>query len=301
MGRFDNLRGVVPALVTPLGGDRMVDATSLRRMVRRVIDGGSNGILALGSAGEGPLFTDSERDVVVATVVDEAKGQVPVIAGVDALSTGKAVEGVRKVASHGASYALVLPPFYMPLPQREIVEFFRELSENVPIPVLVYNIPQLTSVQISLNTIKEISQLDNIAGIKDSAGDITWFQNMQNSCQSEYFKVFQGRTTLWYVSAMLGADGVIDPAINIVPEWDVELLEAVRKGDYKRGHAIQKKLLRLAGAYSVQGYSVYPGVKAALELLGIIDGHVLKPFDKLSPDRIEIIRSVLIELEIIRA
>jgi 4-hydroxy-tetrahydrodipicolinate synthase len=301
MSHFDDLKGVVPALVTPLNRKRRIDEAALRRIVRRVIDGGSDGILALGSAGEGPLLIDTEREIVVKTAVDEAAGRVPIIAGVDSLGTEKAIEGVCKVAEYGAKYALVLPPFYMPITDQEIYAFYKVLSENVPIPVLVYNIPQLTSVQISLATIRKIAELDNVAGIKDSAGDMTWFQNMQNRCQSSDFKIFQGRTTLWYLSAVLGADGVIDPAINIIPQWDVALLKAVKRGDYIEARAIQNKLLQLAGAYSIQGYSVYPGVKTALSLLGLIDAYVAEPFDLLGDEYVAKIRSALLDLGILQS
>jgi len=278
MKAYMDLQGVIPALITPLNKDRTVDVKNLKKIVRELVDRGINGILALGTAGEGPLFCEKDRDLIVRAVKETVENQVPLIVGVDALSTAKAIEDVNKVAKYGANYALVLPPFYVPIPEEEVFWFYKELASESPIPVIIYNIPQLTSVKISVNTVERISKLENIAGIKDSGGDITWFQNMQNACQSPSFKVFQGMTTLWFVGSLLGADGIIDPSINIIAEWDIELFKAVKAGEYVKAKRIQRKLLELANAYSAPGYSVYLGVKAALSLMGICGKTVLKPF-----------------------
>lgn len=297
---YEDLRGIIPALVTCLTDNYKIDTAGFRRLLKHVLTGGPDGVLVCGSAGEGPLLSSSLRADVIRLVRDEVPLAMPLVVGVSGLSTVIVLEAIDDAAKLQANYVLVPPPFYMPIPEPEVTEFYREVAEESPIPILIYNIPQLTGVKISVQCVEYLASLPNLAGIKDSGGDLTWFQRIILTCRSAQFRVFQGRTTLWYISALLGADGVMDPAINIVPAWDSEIRRLVDLGDLAKARKIQEDLLTLATSYSEPfDYSVYMGVKVALEHLGLISSTVIKPFKELNTDRRERIKNTLERLSIL--
>ena len=297
---YDDLFGIIPALVTCLTDNHKIDTAGFRRLLEHVLTGRIDGVLVCGTAGEGPLLSSSLRADVIRLVRDEVPLEVPLVVGVGGFSTVIVLEAIDDVAKLRADYVLVPPPFYMPIPEPEVMEFYREVAEKSPIPILIYNIPQLTGVKISVQCVKYLSSLPTVAGIKDSGGDLTWFQRIILTCKSPQFRIFQGRTTLWFISALLGADGVMDPAINIVPTWDSEIRRLVDLGDLAKARKIQDDLLTLAASYSEPfDYSVYMGVKVALEYLGLINSTVMKPFKELNADRRARIKITLERLSIL--
>lgn len=297
---YDDLHGIIPALVTCLTNNHKIDTAGFRKLLKHVFTGRIDGVLVCGTAGEGPLLNSSLRADVIRLVRDEVPLEMPLVVGVDGLSTVIVLEAIEDAAKLRANYVLVPPPFYMPIPEPEVTEFYREVAEKSPIPILIYNIPQLTGIKINIECLKYLASLPNVAGIKDSSGDLTWFQRIILTCRSPKFRIFQGRTTLWYISALLGADGVMDPAVNIVPTWDSEIRRLVDLGDLAKARKIQEDLLTLASSYSEPfDYSVYMGVKVALEHLGLITSTVMKPFKELEADRRERIKNTLERLSIL--
>jgi 4-hydroxy-tetrahydrodipicolinate synthase len=260
----DDLHGIIPALVTCLTDNHKIDTAGFRRLLKHVLAGGIDGVLVCGT-GEEPLLSSSLRADVIRLVRDEVPLEMPLVVGVSGLSTVIVLEAIGNAAKLRANYVLVPPPFYMPIPESEVTEFYRE-----------------------------------VAGIIDSGGDLTWFQRTILTCKSPQFRIFQGRTTVWYISALLGADGVMDPAINIVPTWDSEIRGLVDLGDLEKARKIQDGLLTLATSYSEPfDYSVYMGVKVALKHLGLVNSTVMKSFKELNTDRRERIKITLEKLSIL--
>jgi Dihydrodipicolinate synthase/N-acetylneuraminate lyase len=169
MFKIQELRGVLPALATPLKPDGGVDEPAIKRLVEHVLAGGVHGLLPLGSTGENASLEEPARRKVLAAVVEAAAGKVPVICGVVQSQVGAARADVRAAAELGAIAALVAPPFYYPIDQATVLAFYRRLADASPIPIFVYNIPQNTKVVTEPATLATLAREGAVVGIKDSS------------------------------------------------------------------------------------------------------------------------------------
>lgn len=296
---LNDLKGVIPALATPLTDNEEIDEKALRKIVKRVIAAGVHGVLVLGSSGEGVMLNQKERNRAVEVVVDEVKGRVPVIVGTGGINTKNVKENNKMAAGCGANYALVVPPFYFHLRQEDIKEFYLEVAAASAIPILIYNIPQNTKINVALETIETLSKNGNIVGIKDSSGDWDYFQQLVFKYQNEEFKVFAGKANILYSGLLIGASGSITPVPNICPEIEVELYNCILSNDLVRARELQKKALEIASLFK---YSVLPvSVKliAALEIMGICKNVLIKPLPRASKEEINILKDKLKELAIL--
>jgi len=178
MFKVEELRGVLPALATPLKRDGGVDEPAIKRLVEHVLAGGVHGLLPLGSTGENASLEEPARRKVLAAVVEAAGGRVPVICGVVQSQLGAARADVRAAAELGAIAALVAPPFYYPIDQATVLAFYRRLADASPIPIFVYNIPQNTKVVTEPATLATLAREGAVVGIKDSSRDFEYFENV---------------------------------------------------------------------------------------------------------------------------
>ena len=262
------------ALATPLNEDETVDATGLRRLLHRVLDGGVHGVVVLGTAGECVALTDREKRRAVEITVDEVAGRVPVIAGTGEPGTKRALETTRMAAKSGVDAALVVPPYYYRLKPAAVVDFYRRLASEAGLPILLYNIPFFTKVPLDIDTVRELAQEEGIAGIKDSGGDFSHFQRLTR-IKSETFGVVTGSDGLLFASLAVGGDGSIGPGANLTPRWFVDLWQATRDARWEDAWAIEQRIM---AANSALGYGTFPaGLKAALSLIGICRNVVASP------------------------
>src|ERR1700674_561947 len=179
MFKIQDLRGVLPALATPLKEDREVDGPAIERLVEHVLAGGVHGLLALGSAGETASLDEASRRAILGGVVEAAHGRVPVICGVARTDLAATRAELKAAASLGADAALVAPPFYYPMDQASVLAFYRELADSSPLPLLLYNIPQYTKVTAEPATVATLGREGAIKGIKDSSRD---FEYLEGRC-----------------------------------------------------------------------------------------------------------------------
>jgi 4-hydroxy-tetrahydrodipicolinate synthase len=263
-----DLRGVLPALVTPLTRDGGVDQPATQRLVEHVIAGGVHGLLALGSTGEVASLEEPARRIVLTSVVKAAADRVPVICGVAQSRLADAKADVRAAAELGAMAALVAPPYYYPIDQPTVLSFYRRLAEDSPIPVLVYNIPQNTKVVIEPATVAALAREGAVVGIKDSSREFEYFENVCVATRGlPDFRIFTGSDTMLLASLAMGGVGTICGAANIAPAWVVRIYDEFKRGDLEAARAHQDLLIELVTA--VRG-GVFPSaVKAALRLQGI--------------------------------
>jgi len=268
--KIQELRGVLPALVTPLKRDGGVDEPAIKRLVEHVLAGGVDGLLPLGSTGETASLEEPARRQVLAAVVEAAAGRVPVICGVVQTTLAGAREEVRAAAELGALVALVAPPFYYPIDQATVLAFYRRLAERSPIPILIYNIPQNTKVVIEPATLATLAHEGAVAGIKDSSRDFEYFENVCVATRDlPSFRIFTGSDPLLLASLAMGGAGTICGAANVAPAWVVRVYDDFERGDWKAARTHQDALVELS---SVLRPGVFPaGIKAALHLQGVCD------------------------------
>jgi len=260
------LSGCMVALVTPFRPDGEVDEQALRRLVKRQLSKGTDGIVPCGTTGEGATLSDAETERIVAVVLEEVDGRVPVVAGAGSNSTRIAVEKTRQMASLGVDAVLSVAPFYNKPTQRGLYEHFRAVAEDGGTPVVVYNVPGRTSCNILPETVAMLAEIENIVAIKEASGDLV--QVMEILGGALELSVLSGDDALTLPMLSLGAKGVISVVANEAPGAMQSLVRAAIEGDWARARELHYKLLPLMNANFIETNPL--PVKAAVAILGLI-------------------------------
>jgi 4-hydroxy-2-oxoglutarate aldolase len=282
------LNGIFPPLTTPFAADGSLDLGALRANVARYNQTGLVGYVALGSNGEAVHLSSSERNRVIETIKQSATTDHTIIAGVNELATFAAIEATRAAAGSGAEAALVITPYFYKSAMNgaALTEFFTEVADKAPIPVLIYNVPQNTGVVIDSATIARLSAHQNIAGVKDSSGNMGAISDTIRRTSSS-FAVLTGNGGILYPSLTMGARGAILGVACAAPRACVEVFEAVKTGDHAKAKDLQRRIAPLSHAVTAQ-FGV-PGLKAAMEMTGLSGGEPRAPLVRASDaDRNEI-------------
>ena len=266
-------RGAIPALVTPFR-DGALDEDAFRRLVERQIRGGVHGLVPVGTTGETATLSHDEHRRVVEICVEVAAGRVPVIAGAGSNATDEAVELVRHAKTVGADAALVVTPYYNRPSQEGLYQHYRALNDAVQLPVLVYNVPSRTGVDISNDTVARLAELPNIVGIKDATGDLGRASLMRVQCGADFVMLSgDDPSALGYIAH--GGHGCISVTCNVAPEPFVALIEAALQGELETARARQDQLIALHRALFLDA-SPSP-TKFALAELGLCTEEVRLP------------------------
>jgi 4-hydroxy-tetrahydrodipicolinate synthase len=276
------LSGVLSALVTPFDGDGTVDTTTLRRVVDRNIDGGVHGVVACGSTGEFTTLSGAERRLVVETVIDQTAGRVPVVAQTGAQSTAEAIELSRHAEAAGASVLMVVTPYYEPLSIDETKLYLRTVADSVTIPVMLYNLPVATGVNMTPELVGELArEVENIQYVKDTTGDLAQAGRLIHH-YGDVISTFVGWDSLLLAALTEGAAGVMAGTANIIPAELVSIHAALADRDLDRAHAEWQQLYPLLDA--IMSAPFVSAVKAALNATGFTVGDPRRPILPLDPD-----------------
>ena len=266
-------RGVFPALVTPFRGGE-VDEVAFIRLVERQIEGGVHGLVPVGTTGETATLSHDEHRRVVELAVQTAAGRVPVIAGAGSNSTAEAIELVRHAKQIGADAALVVTPYYNRPSQEGLYAHYAAINDAVQLPVLVYNVPTRTSVDISDATLARLSALPNIVGVKDATGDLVRATQQRITCGPDWVMLSgDDPTALGYMAH--GGHGCISVSANVAPVQVSAFYAAALAGDWEPARRWQDGLLRLHRALFTDA-SPSP-TKYALSRLGLCEETVRLP------------------------
>ena len=270
------LRGVLPALVTPLNRDGSVDEPAIHRLIEHVLAGGVDGLLALGSTGEVASLDRAARRQVLAAVIKAAAGRVPVLCGVAQSRFADAEADVIAAAKLGADAVLVAPPYYYPIDQPTVLSFYRALAKTSPVPILVYNIPQNTKVVAEPATVAALAHEGSVIGIKDSSRDFEYFESVCVATRDlPDFRIFTGSDTMLLASLAMGGAGTICGGANVAPGWVVRIFDDFERGDLKAARAHQDSLIQLIHAVRP---GVFPSaIKAAVHLQGLCGPWLVPP------------------------
>lgn len=274
---FARFGGVFPAITTPMteGGDA-VDTDAIQPLCDFLIEKGVHGLFALGSTGEGVLLSLAERRSVAERVIDAARGRVPVIVNVGALTTRDAVALTGHAAEAGADAVALVSPFYYKLTDdQQVAHYAAVLQAAGELPVFLYNIPQATGNTITLDILRRLTQqAPNLAGLKDSSGSVPALQELLFNAP-EHLRVFVGEDLVDLVGLLLGAHGIVSSISGVFPEPYVALYEAVQAGDLSRAKEAQKVINELIKCLTVGPHVAM--CKAALALRGVPVGPTRAP------------------------
>ncbi|OJY04010.1 MAG: 4-hydroxy-tetrahydrodipicolinate synthase [Rhizobiales bacterium 62-17] len=267
------LKGWMTALVTPFR-DGKVDEAAFRKLVDWQITEGIHGLVPVGTTGESPTLSHDEHRKVVEICIAEAKGRVPVIAGAGSNNTAEAVELARHAEKAGASAVLVVTPYYNKPNQEGMYRHFKAVNDAIGLPIIIYNIPPRSVVDLSVETMARLFELKNIAGVKDATGNVGRI-SMQRAAMGPDFIQFSGDDITALSCLAAGAHGCISVVSNIAPKPCSQLQEAWDRGDAKQALAIQDRLTPLHLATFLE--AGVTGAKHGLSVLGRMTEDVRLP------------------------
>ncbi len=294
------LKGIIVPLVTPLSGRDTLDVGGLERMVAHVLDGGVHGIFLLGTTGEAPSFSDSLKRELVQRTAALVDGRVPLLVGVTDTALVSSLELAAHCAECGVDGIVAAPPPYFPIHQADLLRYVRDLEEGSALPLFLYNMPSHSKVTFELDTIRGAMELPGVAGVKDSAGQMLYYnQLIALAGERADFTVLMGPEELLAESVLMGGHGGVCGGANLYPELYVDLYEAAVTGDLNLVHRLQHRVLRLsAKLYHVgeppSGYLT--GLKCALSCLGLCDARLAEPLSTLDAARRAVIEQHLRDL-----
>ncbi|MBT3141098.1 4-hydroxy-tetrahydrodipicolinate synthase [Ruegeria litorea] len=266
-------KGSMPALVTPFRNGAL-DLDTLKHLVEWQISEGSTGLVPVGTTGESPTLTHDEHETVVAEVVKAAAGRVPVIAGAGSNNTVEMIRFVEFAAKIGADAALVVTPYYNKPTQRGMVAHFTAAHDCADIPLIIYNIPGRSIVDMTPETMGELAKLPRIIGVKDATGDIARVSQQRASCGSDFCQLSGEDATALGFNAH-GGVGCISVTANVAPKLCADFQQATLAGDYTKALEYQDKLMPLHEAIFIEPGLV--GAKYGLSKLGLCTEEVRSP------------------------
>jgi 4-hydroxy-tetrahydrodipicolinate synthase len=281
--------GAFTAIVTPFKNGS-VDEEALRQLVRFGIDGEVSGFVPCGTTGESPTLTHEEHNRVVELVVKEVAGQVKVIAGTGSNSTAEAVSLSRHARRVGADAVLLVNPYYNKPSQEGLYQHFKTVAEAVDTPVILYNIPGRTGVNVENATMERLSKIPNIVGVKEASGNILQMSEVIRLCGPD-FDVLSGDDQMTFPLMALGGKGVVSVVTNLAPDRMSALVKCMLEGRVEEARALHFDLFELCQAMFLETNPI--PVKAALGLMGKIQPEYRLPLCSPSPANIEKLKTVM--------
>lgn len=282
--------GVGTALVTPFTRSGEVDEAAVRRLARRQIDAGVHFLCPCGTTGENPTLSDAERLRMVEILVDEARGQVPVLAGCGGYNTREIVHLAKEMQKAGANGLLSVTPYYNKPTPEGLYQHYRAIAESTPLPIIVYNVPSRTGVNVDVATLARMAAIPNIVGVKEASGNMSQMCEICRAMPAE-FVVLSGDDSLTLPLMAVGGRGIVSVSANEIPAEMVQMVEAAERNDFAAARAIHTRIMPLLTANFIEAN---PGpVKAAMADMGLLEEVYRLPMVPPRPDSREKIRKVL--------
>ena len=290
--------GVGTALVTPFTRSGDLDEAAVRRLARRQIDAGVHFLCPCGTTGENPTLTDAERLRIVEILVDEAAGGAPILAGAGGYDTREVIHTAREMARRGASGFLSVTPYYNKPTQEGLYQHYRAFAETTSLPIVVYNVPGRTGVNVEVATLVRLAGIPNIVGVKEASGNVSQMCEVCRAVPADFI-VLSGDDALTLPLMAVGGHGIISVASNEIPAQMVEMVEAAERNDFAAARAIHARILPLMSVNFVE--SNPQPVKAAMAAMGLLEEIYRLPMVAPKPDSKEKITRVLKELGLLKA
>jgi len=260
--------GVGTALVSPFTKAGALDEAAVRRLARRQIDGGVHFLCPCGTTGENPTLTDAERIRTVEILAEETQGKVPILAGAGGYDTKKVIHLAGELKKAGASGFLSVTPYYNKPSQEGLYQHYRAFAESTSLPIIVYNVPGRTGVNVEVSTLARLAEVPNIAGVKEASGNVTQMCEICNAVPDDFI-VLSGDDALTVPLMAIGGDGIISVASNEIPGEMVQMVEAAERNDFVAARRLHSRLLPLLLMNFVESNPI--PVKAAMVAMGLLE------------------------------
>ena len=282
-------KGSNVALVTPFKGNSLDEETYIK-IINFHLENGTNGLVPAGTTGESPTLSHREHEKVIELCIQEAKGKIPVIAGTGSNSTTEAISLTQHAEKAGADGALIVTPYYNKPTQEGLYQHYKAINDKCGIPIIIYNIPGRSVIDMTVDTMARLFELKNIVGVKDATGDLARVCAQRITCGTDFLQISGEDATAHGFNAQ-GGVGCISVTANVAPKLSAQLQAATLAGDYDKALELQDKLMPLHHAIFTEPGLV--GVKYAMSLLGVCSDEVRLPLIPLSNETKKLIKSAI--------
>jgi 4-hydroxy-tetrahydrodipicolinate synthase len=270
--------GAIVAIVTPFSKGK-VDEQALRKLIEEQIVAGTDGIAPCGTTGESTTLSHEEHDRVIEITIDAVRKRIPVIAGTGSNSTAEALRLTRHAWEAGADGALLVCPYYNRPTQEGLYQHYRTIAEEVPIPIIIYNIPGRTGTNLLPETLARLAEIKNIVGVKEASGSLKQMSDVIQLCGSD-FDTLSGDDIFTLPLLAIGGKGVISVVSNVVPADMAEMVDLFAAGDLEQARALHYRMAPLIDVLFIETNPI--PVKAALAMMGKIEYELRLPLCRMS-------------------
>lgn len=269
-----DFRGVIPAALSIFDENENLDLEATKEFTEFLLKFDIGGLYLTGSTGEGFLMSAEEREKSSQAVIEVAKGKVPVVVHIGDIGTKKSIDLAKAAEVAGATAISSVPPFYWRFNSEQIYNYYKDIAEAVDIPMVIYNVP--LAGMMSADMIKDLSQIENIKGVKYTNSDIYQIPAIKEACGEE-FMVYGGADELASSNLLIGVDGIVGSFYNLIPDLFIQIKAAIDANEVKKAYDLQKNAVRIIN-YLVAGGNMVAGIKAVLREAGINAGYARRPF-----------------------
>ncbi|HEY3252793.1 MAG TPA: dihydrodipicolinate synthase family protein [Polyangiaceae bacterium] len=294
----ETLQGIISYPITPFTEAGRVDEKLLGEIVEKMVEAGVHALAPLGSTGVLPYLNDQERETVAAVVIERVKRRVPTLVGVSSLTTERTVHHARYAEKLGASAVMIIPMSYWKLTEKELFGHFDAVARAISIPIAVYNNPATGGLDLSPELIARLLQIPNVTMVKESTGDVNRMHRLVQLC-GDNVAFYNGSNPLALAAFVAGASGWCTAAPHVIPKLNLELYGAVVQGDLPLARRVFYR--QLPFLQFIVAHGLPRTISAALELMGTSVGPLRAPLQRLERERVEELRKLLIELEVLPA
>jgi len=285
------VKGIIVAMVTPFDKDYGINEVATKQLINKLINAGVSGIFILGTNGEFHMLTEDEKVAFAKLVIDEVNKRVPVYVGTGGNSTSEVVRLSKRMEELGADALSVITPYFVAPSQEEVIYHYKAIAEAVSTPIVLYNIPKNTGINLEAKTVKELAKIKNIIGIKDSSGKIENIENYINAGKGEDFAVLSGSDSLILKALKIGAAGAIAATANLLSDLDVSIYDNYIKGDLEAAEKAQQEIEALRNVLKLG--TVPSIIKKSVEMSGISVGPARLPVREPNKDVVKKIQDML--------
>ncbi len=288
--------GIIPPLITPLSDRDTLDTDGLDRLLEHVIAGGVHGIFILGTTGEAPSLSYRLRRELITSTCAVVRGRVPVLVGITDTAFIESLALARHAAEAGAAAVVLSTPYYFPAGQTELLGYIQHIAEQLPLPLVLYNMPSLTKVWFDLETLQHLASIERIVGIKDSSGDLSYFERLMSlRTLRPDWSIMIGPEALLPQAMALGGDGGVAGGANVFPSLFVGCYHAAVAGDEAKVTELSQTIGELQGIYEIGKYAsrYIKATKCAASLLGLCDDFMAEPFHRFHPVDRDRVRAIV--------
>ena len=290
------IEGVLPALITPFTKDNRVDKDGIRQNIEFLVDGGVSGVVPCGTTGEAATLSIKEHEKVIEYAVEFSS--VPVVAGTGSNNTTEALELTKFAQDAGADAVLLITPYYNKPNDSGMLKHFMTIADGVDIPIIIYNVPSRTGINLKPELTDKLAKVSNIVGIKEASGSLDQVTRIIELTKGEDFAVLSGDDGLTLPILSIGGTGVISVVANVAPKLVVSMVEAFRNGDREKARELHLTLAPLIRAMFLETNPI--PVKKAVELIGLPAGNLRLPLAPISTDNEKKLKAALNELHLIQ-